>query len=102
MTSDYLNAELIMNQERHRFEMNVESDVAIIEFMLNNENILFLTHTEVPKALEGKGVGFAIVDKVFHYIKDHNYTLAPICPFVAKYLLRHQDWKSILAKGYYI
>lgn len=92
--------ELILNQEKKRFELEVEGKTAFIEFILNNENILFLTHTEVPVGLEGKGVGSGIVSKTLDYIKENGYTLAPLCPFVAAYLKRHPEWKEILAKGY--
>ena len=94
--------ELILNEDKKRFEMHVEGHIAFIEYILNVDNIMFLTHTEVPVALEGKGVGKNIVEKALNYIKDHNYTLAPLCPFVAAYLKRHPDWKSILAKGYHV
>ena len=88
------------NEDKKRFELEVDGHIAFIETILNNENIMFLTHTEVPPVLGGKGVGTKIVEKALHYIKDHDYTLAPLCPFVAKYLRSHPEWKTLLAKGY--
>ena len=102
MSNDYSNFELTINPDKKRFEIQVENQTAFIEFILNNENIIFLTHTEVPKSIERKGVGSEIVEKTLNYIKDHQYTLAPLCPFVAKYLLKHPEWQSVLAKGYTI
>jgi len=89
-----------LNETKHRFELEVDGHTAFIEYILSKENIMFLTHTEVPPALEGKGVGKRIVEKALQYIKDHNYTLAPLCPFVAKYLRIHPEWQALLAKGY--
>ncbi len=63
MSNDYSNIELVINPDKKRFELHVENHIAFIEFILNNENIIFLTHTEVPSVLEGKGVGSAIVEK---------------------------------------
>lgn len=100
MSNSNLYSKLVLNEEKKRFELEVESKIAFIEYILNNENIMFLTHTEVPIELEGKGVGSAIVSQTLDYIKEKGYTLAPLCPFVAAYLKRHPDWKSILAKGY--
>ena len=100
MSSNLSEIPLVLNQEKKRFELEVEGITAFIEYILSNENIMFLTHTEVPIALEGKGVGSAIVSKTLEYIKEKGYTLAPLCPFVAAYVKRHPDWKSILAKGY--
>lgn len=96
------NNELILNTEAKRLELHVEGHIAFIEYILTNENVMYLTHTEVPEALEGRGVGSKIVEKALNYIKEHNYTLAPLCPFVAKYLTKHTEWKTILAKGYHV
>jgi len=90
------------NPDKKRFELDAEGRTAIIETILSNDNVMFLTHTEVPIALEGKGVGKRIVESALNYIKDHNYKLAPLCPFVAAYLKRHTEWKTILAPGYNI
>ncbi len=95
-----LESKLVLNEDKKRFEYKVNGAIAFIEFILSNENIMFLTHTEVPVELEGKGVGSAIVSKTLEYIKEKGYTLAPLCPFVAAYVKRHPDWKTILAKGY--
>lgn len=90
------------NPEKKRFELDVDGHTAIIESILAKGDIMFLTHTEVPVALEGKGVGKRIVESALNYIKDHNYKLAPLCPFVAAYLKRHPEWEPILADGYHI
>lgn len=90
------------NESLKRFELLAEGKIAFIEYIINNENILFLTHTEVPRELEGKGIGSTIVANVLEYAKENNYTIAPLCPFVASYIKRHQEWTTILAKGFNI
>ena len=96
-TNDFSN-----NDEHKRFELKVEDKIAFIEYILNNENILFLTHTEVPTVLEGKGIGSKIVEKTLNYAKKSGYKIAPLCPFVAKYISKHSEWKTILANGYHV
>ena len=95
-----MNNEFKFNEAKKRFELEVDGHTAFIESILTNENIMFLTHTEVPPALGGKGVGSNIVGQALQYIEDHGYTLAPLCPFVAKYLRIHPEWQRLLAKGY--
>lgn len=97
-----MDNQLFRNDEKKRFELEVEGHTAFIEFIIDKDNVMYLTHTEVPNALGGKGVGKSIVEKTLNYIKDNGYTLAPLCPFVAAYLKRNPDWKPILAKGYNI
>ncbi len=90
------------NDERKRFELEAEGHTAFIEFLIDKDHVMYLTHTEVPKALEGKGIGKNIVEQTLNYLKDNNFKLAPLCPFVAAYLKRHPEWKDILAPGYHI
>lgn len=90
---------IIENAEEKRFTTTVEGQVAFIEY-IRAQGIVYLTHTEVPKALEGRGVGKALVLGVLALIKEEGATLAPLCPFVAAFLTRHPEWKSLLAKGY--
>lgn len=94
--------ELILNEDKKRFELQVEGHTAFIEYILTKENVMYLTHTEVPKALGGKGIGTQIVELTLNYLKAHNYKLAPMCPFVAKYLVKNPDWQTLLAPGYHV
>ena len=100
MSDKYLDLNLVKNEDKKRFEMVVENHTAFVEYILTNDNVMFLTHTEVPKSLEGKGVGGSIVKKALDYIKENNHTLAPLCPFVASYVRKHPEYKALLAKGY--
>lgn len=85
--------------EEKRFTATVEGHVAFVEY-IRAQGIVYLTHTEVPKAMEGKGVGKALVLSVLTLIKKEGASLAPLCPFVAAFLTRHPEWKSLLAKNY--
>ena len=59
-----------------------------------------LTHTEVPKELQGKGAARKLVEKVLQYIKDKNMRVVPSCTYVARYIDRNQQWHSLLSDGY--
>ncbi|MFA5555598.1 MAG: GNAT family N-acetyltransferase [Flavobacteriaceae bacterium] len=92
--------EFIVNQDKKRFELHTEDRTAFIDYILNNQNIMFLTHTEVPKELGGKGIGKILVQNTLEYLKTNGHTLAPVCPFVAAYVKKNPEWKEILAQGY--
>ncbi|MEZ4778402.1 MAG: GNAT family N-acetyltransferase [Flavobacteriaceae bacterium] len=93
---------IIDNSQKKRFEALVEGHTAIIEYIRAKDGIIYLTHTEVPKELGGKGVGSALVKGVLERIESEGLTLAPLCPFVAAYLKRHPEWQRLLAKGYHV
>ena len=92
---NYEELELRVNDASGRLEMDVDGSTAFIEYKLSQQN-LFLIHTEVPPALEGKGVGKAIVEKALQYAKDNNFKVVPHCVFVQSYLKRHKEWNDIV------
>lgn len=92
----YEEQKLKVNASSNRLELEVEGSTAFIEYKLSHQK-LFLIHTEVPPALEGKRVGNAIVEKALRYAKDNGYKIVPLCVFVLSYLKRHKGWEDIVA-----
>ena len=105
MATDYSKIPLLNNTtgSQKRFELHLEGGVAYTEYMINKLNVIYLTHTEVPAAMEGKGVGSALIQKVLQYIREEGLKMAPLCPFVAVYLKRHpEEGNELLAPGFNI
>lgn len=89
---------LINNQEAKQYEFPLDGQTAFIAYIKANDKI-FLTHTEVPKSLEGKGIGSKLVNAVLNEIDKNDWTLVPLCPFVAGYIKRYPEWKKLVLKG---
>lgn len=89
------------NKEKKRFEANIEGKTAIIEYIRTKDK-MYLTHTEVPKELEGKGIASEMVKEVLKQIEEEGLKLVPLCPFVAGYIKRHPEYKTLLAEGYHV
>ncbi len=100
---DWVEIPLVNNTNRpkKRFELQLENEIIFIEYILTKDNSIYLTHTEVPRSLEGNGLGSIIVKKALDYIRKKGYKMIPLCPFVAAYLKRHpEDANGILKQGY--
>jgi len=95
MTTDIQNIPLQDNKERHAFEMRIGEYTAFIAYDLY-PGAVALTHTEVPEALEGKGVGSALVAKTLQRIESEHKKVIPLCPFVKSYIRRHPEWERIV------
>ena len=93
---NYKEQKLKTDAASNRLELEVEGNTAFIEYKLSQQT-LFLIHTEVPPALEGKGAGSAIVEKALQYAKDNHYKIVPLCSFVQFYIKRHKHWNDIVA-----
>ncbi len=90
-----------INNPKKRFELHVEDQIVFIEYILAKGDSIYLTHTEVPVALEGNGLGSAIIKKTLKYIREKGYQLVPLCPFVAAYLKKHPEAADGLLKSGY-
>lgn len=89
---------LIDNKEAGQYEFHMDGFIPRLEYIKTKDKI-FLTHTEVPGELEGKGLGFALVKAVFEEVERLQLPMIPLCPFVAAYIKRHPEWKRIVSKG---
>ena len=95
MNAEYLDLPLLKNTDLNQFELKIDGQTVIIAFKERSKKI-WLIHTEVPEALQGKGAATAIIEKTLQYIEDNGYKLIPLCVLVAAYLKRHPEWKRIL------
>jgi len=93
-----MDLQIFRNEEAGEFQTEVEGHRAFIEYKLAQGRI-YLTHTEVPKVLGGRGIGSSLVEGVLEQIEEANEVLFPLCPFVASYIRKHPEWKRILAPG---
>ena len=91
--------ELIDNEERHQYEFHIGKYVPKTEYIKTKNGEIYLTHTEVPVALEGKGVGSQLAEKVLKDIEKQELRLVPLCPFIAGYIQKHPDWRRIVMRG---
>jgi predicted GNAT family acetyltransferase len=91
---------IINNSEASRFETTVEGHLALVEYMESPGKIAF-THTEVPAALEGKGIASGLAKHVLQFARDSQLKVVPLCPFISGYLRKHTgEYADILAPGY--
>ena len=86
------------NKEAKQYELHIGEKKALIEYILVKDKI-YLTHTEVPPSLTGNGYGSEIIRRALEDIRDRDLTLVPLCPFVALYIKRNPEWRSLVLKG---
>lgn len=89
---------LIDNEESNQYEFYIEGLVPRIEY-IKAKGKIFLTHTEVPASLEGKGIGSALIKAALEDVKKKDLTLIPLCVFVAGYIKKHPEWKTLVLRG---
>lgn len=81
------------NQENQQFELLIDDHKAEMVYRLRDDKI-YLMHTSVPKEMENRGIGKALVKFALHYSLKNNLDLVVYCPFVKAYVERHPNWKE--------
>jgi len=95
MADQYQEIPLVNNEKDHRFEISVDGTVSFIEYK-KYPHAVALLHTEVPPAMEGKGIAAALVLKTFNYMEENHLKIISLCPYVTMYLKRHPEWNRIV------
>ena len=91
---------IVDNPEKHRFEADLgDGSFAVAEYNLLEHKIVF-THTEVPAAHEGQGIGSALIRHALRYARERKLQVIPICPFFAAYIKKHEDEQGLLDPAY--
>jgi uncharacterized protein len=85
---------VIHNTSENRFEIRFESHLALLKYRMRDGTITF-THTGVPPALEGKGVGGRLVSAGLEYAREHGLEVKTLCSFVAAYLKRLPEYQDL-------
>lgn len=84
------------NPDRSRFELPLEDgDIAIVDYRIDGDRVL-LTHAEVPRAYEGRGIGSQLARGVFERIRADGRLAVPLCSFMAAYARRHPEYADIV------
>ncbi|GGF71945.1 GNAT family N-acetyltransferase [Wenyingzhuangia marina] len=88
--------EIEHQKEKNRFVLNVDGDIAIVEYNIKNE-IMYLTYSEVPSNLRGQGIGKILVEKTFEQLTKEGYKAVAICSYVKLIAERSNKWKDIIS-----
>lgn len=81
--------------ERSRFAAEVDGRTAFVEYRLRG-NQIYLAHTEVPPALEGRGIGSALAKYALDYARENKLKVVPSCPFIAAYIRSHPAYSDLV------
>lgn len=91
--------ELTHHPERSQFvlvdEDGVEAGVVLYEL---RDGVLSLVSAEVPPERQGQGLGAELVGRTLTHIQSEGlYRIQPVCPFIAKYMMKHPEFDALRA-----
>lgn len=89
-----------LDEELHRFVLEVADGTAFIDVRETPDGEVALIHTEVPGDLEGRGVGTVLVAGALGLLRERKARVLPYCPFVHAYIRRHPDQLDLVSERY--
>lgn len=81
------------NESTRRFELLQDGQTAYLEYEAVPGGLAF-THTIVPRALEGRGIGSRLVRHALDWAASQGHKVRPDCSFVKTWIERHPDYQA--------
>ena len=85
------------NPAESRFETTVDGHLAVAEYVRQGDTIIF-THTFVPEALRGSGVGDRLARYALGQAREQGLKVLPQCPFIAAFIRRHAEYQPLVVE----
>jgi hypothetical protein len=83
------------NEDTSRFEAELDGALSVCVYRLQGDTAVFV-HTEVPPALQGRGVAAALVGAALQWARARGLRVRPACSYVGAYMRRHPDTLDLL------
>lgn len=93
-----MQTEVLDNPAHSRFELTVGDNVAFVDYERSGDRTV-LTHTEVPEALSGRGIGSKLVRGTLEALRAQGRTAVSRCSFVTAYAERHPEYRDVVTDG---
>lgn len=89
--------QVLQNKGASRFETSIDGVTAFIEYVEKPGAVLLLTHTCVSRQISGRGIGTELVVETLKRIRQLEYKIVPLCPFIVAYLKKTDEFQDIMA-----
>ncbi|QSX78141.1 GNAT family N-acetyltransferase [Agrilutibacter solisilvae] len=80
----------------HRFTAVVDGLEAEVAYRYEDD-VLVISHTGVPRPLEGRGIASALVRAVFEFAREAGVRVRPACSYAAGWIEKHVQYADLLA-----
>lgn len=84
------------NPAASRFECTVDGHLSVADYQLR-DGVMWMTHTSVPNALQGRGIAAALVAAATDHARAQGWKVKPLCSYVEVWMRRHPESLDLLA-----
>ena len=87
---------VLNNEAEQRFEAHLNGQLAYLSYQRFPDRFV-IVHTEVPPAVQHKGVGGKIMATALDYARDAHLRVIPLCPYVTSFVREHPEYHNLLS-----
>ena len=96
MADDRADVRVENNEAENQFETTLDGHRGVLTYTVKHGK-LYLLHTGVDDALEGQGVGSALVRAAAEHAREKGLRVVPFCSFAQGWLERHPEYADLVA-----
>jgi len=89
------SVQVTRNEAEEQFEAVTDVGKGVLTYA-EKDGKLYVLHTEVPEALEGQGIGGALVRAAVEHARGQGVKVVPFCAFAKAWLQRHHDYDDMI------
>ncbi|MFF2009551.1 GNAT family N-acetyltransferase [Streptomyces sp. NPDC058195] len=80
---------------RHRYTIQADGAPAGFTVYRDRDGQRVFYHTEIDDAFAGRGLASVLVTAALNDVRSSGMRIVPVCPYVAKYLQKHDEFADI-------
>lgn len=84
----------VHEQAERRFTVTIDDQGALLDYTVA-DSVMTIRHTEVPKALGGRGIAGALVRAALEFARAEGYQVVPACEYAAAWMAKHPDYDDL-------
>ncbi|WP_097460585.1 GNAT family N-acetyltransferase [Mangrovitalea sediminis] len=87
--------------EKGRYVVRLDGieEPAVLDYRWLRKDLMVAVHTGVPDAMQGRGVGRVLVERLIADARAGGYRIVPQCPYVRAQYERHPEWADVMAEA---
>ena len=90
-----MEGDVVNNEAKARYELTIDGHTALAAYRVHPDHLTFY-HTEVPAAVEGRGIGKRLIAGALADVRRRGLKIVATCPFVRHYIDTHPEERDLL------
>lgn len=92
----------IQHQQKTTGEFFIENEqqqkVADMTYVMKNDQVMVIEHTNVDKSLAGQGIGKKLVAAGVEFAREHHLKIIPECPYTKSVFEKTPEYADVWEK----